>query len=117
MLIGFALVAVPLLFAVINSAAKMRRLSDQSAALVRSGVQTTHYTQQLFQQIATMERSARLYQVLNDPSLLKIYRDADERFRTAVSGIQKSIASDASELQLLKGVEDRIADPEYVVFR
>jgi len=109
MLIGFALVAVPLLFAVINSAAKMRRLADQSAALVRSGVQTTHYTQQLFQQIATMERSARLYQVLNDPSLLKIYRDAEGRFQSAVSGIEKSLASESPELRTLKSVDGRIA--------
>jgi two-component system sensor histidine kinase GlrK len=110
MLIGFALVAVPLLFAVINSAAKMRRLSDQSATLVRSGVQTTHYAQQLFQQIATMERSARLYQVLNDPSLLKIYRDAEQRFRVAISGIEKFTTDDSKEFRAVKTVEARIAE-------
>ena len=60
MLIGFALVSIPLLIAVVTAAAKVRRLADESTALVQSGVAGTHYTQQLFQQIASMERSVRL---------------------------------------------------------
>ena len=56
MLTGFALVSAPLLLAVVIGAAKVRNLSEESAALVRSGVEATHYSQQLFQQIASMER-------------------------------------------------------------
>jgi two-component system sensor histidine kinase GlrK len=89
MLTGFALVAIPLLFAVFNSAAKVRNLSDDSAALVRSGVETTHYTQQLFQQIAAMERSVRLYQVLNDPGLLNVYLDARNRFNETLEALNR----------------------------
>ena len=89
MLIGFGLVAVPLLLAVINAAAKVRSLSEESAALVRSSVQTTHYTQQLFQQIASMDRSARLYQVLNDPELLGVYRDARLRYLNTLAALEK----------------------------
>jgi two-component system sensor histidine kinase GlrK len=72
MLTGFALVSVPLLLAVVIAATKVRTLSEESAALVRSGVETAHLTQQLFQQIASIERSAKLYQVLNDPGLLEV---------------------------------------------
>jgi two-component system sensor histidine kinase GlrK len=89
MLTGFALVAIPLLFAVFNSAAKVRSLSDDSAALVRSGVETTHYTQQLFQQIAAMERSVRLYQVLNDPGLLNVYLDTRNRFNETLAALDR----------------------------
>lgn len=89
MLTGFALVAIPLLFAVFNSAAKVRSLSDDSAALVRSGVETTHYTQQLFQQIAAMERSVRLYQVLNDPGLLNVYLDTRNRFNETLTALDR----------------------------
>jgi two-component system, NtrC family, sensor histidine kinase GlrK len=74
LLIGFALVSIPLLLAIFNAAAQVRALSWQSADLVRTGVQTTHYSQLLFQQIASMERSARLYQVLGDLQLLDGYR-------------------------------------------
>ena len=89
MLTGFALVAIPLLFAVFNSAAKVRSLADDSAALVRSGVETTHYNQQLFQQIAAMERSVRLYQVLNDPGLLNVYMDSRARFTETLAALDR----------------------------
>ena len=79
MLTGFALVSIPLLLAVVIAATKVRDLSEESDKLVRSGVETTHYTQQLFQQIASIERSTKLYQVLNDPGLLQVYRDSRER--------------------------------------
>lgn len=80
LLIGFALVSVPLLLAIFNAAAQVRALSWQSADLVRTGVQTTHYSQLLFQQIASMERSARLYQVLGDITLLDGYRLTRRQF-------------------------------------
>ena len=80
LLIGFALVSVPLLLAVVNAATKVCALSGQSAELVRRGVESTQHSQLLFQQIASMERSARLYQVLGQPELLDVYRDHRGRF-------------------------------------
>lgn len=88
MLTGFALVSIPLLLGVVIAATKVRHLSEESATLVRSGVQTTHYTQQLFQQIAPIERSAKLYQVLNDPGLLEVYRDSRERLLATLASIE-----------------------------
>ncbi len=88
LLTGFALVSVPLLLAVVIGATKVRDLARQSETLVRTGVETTHYTQQLFQQIAPMERSAKLYQVLNDPSLLQVYRESRERLLVTIESIE-----------------------------
>jgi len=93
MLTGFALVSAPLLLAVVIGAAKVRSLSDESASLVRTGVEATHYSQQLFQQIASIERSAKLYQVLNEPSLLKAYRDSRERLLVTLTSIE-GVAAD-----------------------
>ena len=93
MLTGFALVSAPLLLAVVIGAAKVRSLSDESASLVRTGVEATHYSQQLFQQIASIERSAKLYQVLNEPSLLKVYRDSRERLLVTLTSIE-GVAAD-----------------------
>ena len=104
MLTGFALVSVPLLLAVVIAATKVRALSEESAALVRSGVETAHLTQQLFQQIASIERSAKLYQVLNDPGLIEVYRDSRERFLVTVNNIE-TVAADSvhqAQLQLLR---------------
>ena len=105
MLTGFALVSAPLLLAVVIGAAKVRNLSEESAALVRSGVEATHYSQQLFQQIASMERGARLYQVLNDPALLQVYRDSRERLLVTLNNIE-SVAEDPlrqTHIQALRG--------------
>ncbi|HMN43000.1 MAG TPA: ATP-binding protein [Povalibacter sp.] len=93
MLTGFALVSAPLLLAVVIGAAKVRSLSEESASLVRNGVEATHYSQQLFQQLASMERGAKLYQVLNDPALLQVYRDSRERLLVTLTNIE-SVADD-----------------------
>lgn len=110
MLIGFALVTVPLLIAVITAAAKVGRLADESAALVQSGVATTHHTQELFQQIASMERRVRLYQVLKDPSLLAVYRETGERFRNTLAQIERpgSDVRRSMHIKALRTLHDRI---------
>jgi two-component system sensor histidine kinase GlrK len=88
MLTGFALVTAPLLLAVVIGTAKVRSLSEASATLVRTGVEATHYSQQMFQQIASIERNARLYQVLNDATLLQVYRETRERLLTTIGSIE-----------------------------
>jgi two-component system, NtrC family, sensor histidine kinase GlrK len=100
MLTGFALVSVPLLLAVVIAATKVRALSEESAALVRSGVETAHLTQQLFQQIAAIERSAKLYQVLNDPGLTDVYRDSRERLLVILNNIETAAADSVRRTQL-----------------
>ena len=96
MFIGFALVAVPLLFAVVVSVTKVRGLANESAALVRSGVESTHYTQQLFQHITSMERNARLFQLLGDESFLTVYDTARQRFKETLDNVAKSVGDTSS---------------------
>ena len=93
MLIGFALVAVPLLFAVIVSATKVRGLANESAALVRTGVESTHLSQQLYQNLSTMERNARLYQVLKDESYLNVYDSARQRLDATLQSVRATAVS------------------------
>jgi two-component system, NtrC family, sensor histidine kinase GlrK len=93
LLTGFALVSAPLLLAVVIGTAKVRNLSDASTSLVRTGVEATHYSQQLFQQIASIERNAKLYQVLNDAALLQVYRESRERLLTTIASIEE-VATD-----------------------
>lgn len=96
MFTGFALVTVPLVLAAIISLTKVRGLATESAALVRSGVESTHYTQQLFQHIASMERNARLYEVLGDDSFLQVYRSAHDRFLATLNRVADSVSVDSS---------------------
>src|ERR1035441_7487154 len=71
MLIGFTIVAAPLLFAIVNAAVQMNRLSNRSEQLVVHGVQGTRNNQSMFEEIGALERSARLYQIMATPSCSK----------------------------------------------
>ena len=73
MLIGFTIVAAPLLFAIVNAAVQMNRLSNRSEQLVVHGIQGTRNNQNLFEEIGALERTARLYQIIGNPELLDVY--------------------------------------------
>jgi two-component system sensor histidine kinase GlrK len=77
MLLGLALIAVPLLVAVLTAALQIRALADTGQKIVVEGVTAARASQELFSQISSLERTARLYDVLNDPNLLELYRRQD----------------------------------------
>jgi two-component system sensor histidine kinase GlrK len=79
MLLGLALIAGPLLVAVVDAAIQIRSLSTTSQQLVLEGVQSARLSQSLFADIDTLKRNLRLYDVLKDTKLLKPYRDTDQR--------------------------------------
>ncbi|HET9445446.1 MAG TPA: ATP-binding protein [Steroidobacteraceae bacterium] len=108
MLTGFALVSAPLLLAVLIGTAKVRSLSESSATLVRTGVEATHYSQQMFQQIAAIERNTKLYQVLNDATLLQVYRESRERLMTSLTGIE-DVAQDPVRATHLAALRNALA--------
>ncbi|HUQ11130.1 MAG TPA: histidine kinase dimerization/phospho-acceptor domain-containing protein, partial [Steroidobacteraceae bacterium] len=82
MLLGLALISGPLLFAVVDAAIQINRLSQTSQDLVREGVQSARLSQSLIADIASLGRTVRLYQVLKDPKVLPGYRDTDQRLAT-----------------------------------
>jgi two-component system sensor histidine kinase GlrK len=73
MLIGFTIVAAPLLFAIVNAAVQMNRLSNRSEQLVNHGMQGTRNNQKMFEEIGALERTARLYQIIGNTELLDVY--------------------------------------------
>jgi two-component system, NtrC family, sensor histidine kinase GlrK len=79
MLLGLALIAAPLLLAVIDAAIQIRTLSKASEELVREGVQTAQLSQSLSADIYSLKRTAQLYQVLNNAKVLDTYRVTDQR--------------------------------------
>jgi two-component system, NtrC family, sensor histidine kinase GlrK len=80
MLFGLMLLALPLLVAIITAALQIRTLATTGQKIVIEGVTAARASQQLFSQIASLERTARLYDVLNDPKLLESYEQEDETF-------------------------------------
>jgi two-component system, NtrC family, sensor histidine kinase GlrK len=95
MLGGLAVIAVPLLAAILLAVLQMRDLSETGQKIVIQGVTGARASQALFGQIASLERTSRLYAVLNDPKLLDLYRTQDERLSATREQLQRLTTSDA----------------------
>src|ERR1035441_3961042 len=114
MLIGFTIVAAPLLFAIVNAAVQMNRLSNRSEQLVVHGMQGTRHNQRLFEEIGALERTARLYQIIPSTELLEVYARNQQRFVSTIEELltlpldgqsqldAHALRSDADRIQLLE---------------
>ncbi len=100
MLLGLAVIAVPLLVAIVNAALQMRRLADTSRQLVIEGVSTARSTQDLKSQIDSLDRTTRLYQVLTDAKLLDLYREQDAQFDETRINLARHLTSSAAQQSL-----------------
>lgn len=111
-LIGFTLVALPLIIALINSAVSIDRLAEQSRKAVYQAAQIAHGSRVLLDEISTMERSVRQTVILGDASLLEGYFQAHSKFEiTATSLSVLSLRLDQ------KQVLDRLIASESVLFK
>jgi two-component system sensor histidine kinase GlrK len=109
-LIGFSLVTLPLIVAIVNATISVGRLADQSRQAVHDAVQVTHSSRMLVEQLIAMERQARQYQVLGDEALLQAYTTAHEQFRTLTTRMA-SLPLDAfqqRQLRVLIGKEHEV---------
>lgn len=69
-LVGFTLVAIPLMMSLLYSANKVSQLAKQSTNDIYNVVQLSQLNKRLDETIIKMERSASQYTVLKDPELL-----------------------------------------------
>ena len=75
-LLGFALVTLPLTMVTIHAILSVDRLAAQSQQTVRNAVQAAKNCRELVEQIISMERHVRQYQVLGDMALFEAYTTA-----------------------------------------
>lgn len=98
-LLGFALVGLPLIIALINSALSIDRLADHSRKAVYQAAQIAHSSRALADEIAAMERAVRQTHILGDTSLLEGYFRAHHKFETtAASLLELSLHAEQKEL-------------------
>ncbi len=71
-LVGFGLVALPLLIAVIWALVNLDRVAEQSEQLVFSGVAAAENNRRINEQLNSLERVARQYQILKNPDSLQL---------------------------------------------
>jgi two-component system, NtrC family, sensor histidine kinase GlrK len=100
LLLGLSVLAGPLLFAILNATVQMRHLADTSQRLVADSVQTTRLSQNLYAQIALLERSARLYQVLGDATVLAAFRQHDEQLGATEDALRGQLRAPDAHAQL-----------------
>ncbi|MBK8568686.1 MAG: histidine kinase [Nitrosomonadales bacterium] len=98
-LLGFTLVGLPLIVALINSAVSINRLADQSRKAVYQAVQITLASHTLTNEINIMERSVRQTLILGDESLLEGYFQAHTKFgKTATDLFQLSSRTEQKQM-------------------
>jgi two-component system sensor histidine kinase GlrK len=74
-LVGFGLVALPLLIAVIWALVNLDRLAEQSEQLVISGVSAAENNRQLAEQVGSLERVARQFVILRNEDSITLVKD------------------------------------------
>ncbi|MDX1430987.1 MAG: ATP-binding protein [Gammaproteobacteria bacterium] len=111
LVIGFTLVAVPLIWAVYEGARYVEQLARQSEALVLHSVQVTRESRRIDALIGEMERNAALYIVLNDVQLLASYDEKLTRFRGSLKALEALDIDDTmgEELPRMRAESENIA--------
>jgi len=105
-LLGFAVVALPLLLGTINAAVEMRNLAGASERLVLNGVAATQYTQAIVRQVSSLERTARLHQILRRPGLLETFEQNRQLFIATLDGLEK-LPGDPDRASLIEQMRGR----------
>ena len=85
LLIGFTLVALPPVFALVNNAITVDRLATRSQNEVYRAVQATQSSRRLSQLLGSLERTARQIIILDDRSLLDAYLPARTQFEQTLA--------------------------------
>ena len=107
-LLGFAIVALPLLLGTISAAVEMRNLAGASERLVVNGVAATQYTQALVRQVSSLERTVRLYQIIPRPALLETFEQNRDLLVATLDSYAR-LPGDPDRLQVIERMRETIA--------
>ena len=103
LILGFTLVAVPLMAALINNAISINRLVNRSQQAVYQAVQATQSSRRLAELINALERNAQQMLILGDRSLLDAYALNRKQFLEVTDAIQ-SLPFDNDQQQSLGAI-------------
>jgi len=100
MLLGLVLIAAPLVVALVDAGLQIRVLADQGQKLVSEGVAAARASEELAGQIAELERTARLYDVLTNTQMLDVYRTKDEGLTATRTQLDRQLRAPAAHQAL-----------------
>jgi two-component system, NtrC family, sensor histidine kinase GlrK len=106
-LLGFLLVSLPLLYALVELIVSLDRLGTQSQQAVLQAAQAGRASRQLYEQATTLERLVRQQLILDDPQLVEDYGRLRQDFGQTAQQLQQ-LPLDRAQLAQL----DRLTDNE-----
>lgn len=121
-LIGFALVMLPLIAAVIVAGVRVDRIATQSQRTVSRAVQVLQGSRSLAEQATAMERYIKQFQVLGDESLFQAYGETHDKFQQVAHNLvaiirdhaqgQQLAALISTEMRLFETVQGHLRQPD-----
>lgn len=103
LVIGFAMVALPLIFALINNAISIDQFAGRSQRVVQQAVQSTQSSRQLAQLLFALERNARQMAIIGDRSLIDAYETNRLAFARAATEMA-ALSSDPQQQESLDAI-------------
>ena len=110
-LLGFLLVSLPLLYALVELIVSLDRLGTQSQQAVLQAAQAGRASRQLYEQATTLERLVRQQLILDDPQLIDDYGRLRQDFRQTTQQLMQLPLDRAQIAQL-----ERLAENESRLF-
>jgi len=103
LVVGFTLVALPLVFALVNNAVSVDQLANRSQNAVYQATQAIQSGRRLSQSLTALERTARQMVILDERTLLESYVLSRRQFERAVAEIA-SLPFGAEQKSVLEGI-------------
>lgn len=99
-LMGLALVTLPLLIGIVNAVIKLDQLASDSAAVVGQSAEATGETQRLSTLLTNMERNGRQYLVLRREETLALYEADHATLQEILSALEALSQNEAIDRQV-----------------
>src|SRR5688572_14292917 len=100
---GLTLIALPLVFALINNAVTVDQLANRSQNAVYQAVQATQSSRRLAELVTALERTARQMVILGERSMLDTYQANRRRLEQAVAE-SRSLPLDSEQERALSAI-------------
>ena len=111
-LIGFSIVVVPLIVALLTTVVQVDQLSARIQASVFNAAESVETSRILLSQVIALERSAQQYLVLQDPTVFERYEEQRKQLYRVVSDLSALGLSDETRERLsqVAGTEQALYD-------
>ena len=104
-LLGFLLVSLPLLYALVELIVSLDRLGTQGQQAVLQAAQAGRASRQLYEQATTLERLVRQHLILDDPQLIEDYGRLRQDFRATAQQLMQ-LPLDRAQISSLEKVDE-----------